>query len=130
MKISIFNIEGMTCPSCSASVEKQIDELNGIKSRNVNHVTDDAKIEYDETVTSEEEIISMHEKIGASVKVLREKKGISQMEMALAIGIKSVAFYSNCENSKNNKHFNVEHIYKICHYLHISMSDFFQMLKD
>ncbi len=58
MKLIKFNIKGMTCPSCSASVEKQINGLKGINSKNVNHVTDNAKIEYDETVISEEKIIS------------------------------------------------------------------------
>ena len=45
--------------------------------------------------------------------------------MALSIGIKSVAFYSNCENNKYGKHFNVEHLYKIVGILGLSLSTFF-----
>lgn len=74
---------------------------------------------------SEEEITKKHRTIGQHVKKLRESKKISQLQMALSIGIKSVAFYSNCENSKNDKHFNIEHLYKICKVLNISMSSFF-----
>lgn len=74
---------------------------------------------------SEEEIAKQHRLIGKHVKKLRESKEISQLQMALSIGIKSVAFYSNCENSKNDKHFNIEHLYKICKVLDISMSGFF-----
>lgn len=78
---------------------------------------------------TEEEIQEHHRAIGSHIKYLREKKGISQLDIALSIGIKSVAFYSNCENSKNGKHFNVEHIYKICKILGISLSDFFQPIE-
>jgi len=75
---------------------------------------------------TEEEIQGHHRAIGSHIKYLREKQGISQLEMALSIGIKSVAFYSNCENTKNGKHFNVEHIYKICKNLDISISEFYR----
>ncbi len=75
---------------------------------------------------SSEEILKIHKDIGSHIKKLREKKELSQLKVALAIGIKSIAFYSNCENSNNNKHFNVEHIYKICKIFDISMSDFFK----
>ena len=75
---------------------------------------------------SEDEVLKYHKSIGQHVKVLREAKNISQLDMALSIGIKSVAFYSNCENSKNDKHFNVGHLYKIMKILNIEMSDFFK----
>ena len=39
----------------------------------------------------------------------KQPQRISQLEIALTIGIKSVAFYSNCENNNNNKHFDIEH---------------------
>ena len=77
---------------------------------------------------SENEIKSLHKAIGAHIKQLREASGISQLDMALSIGIKSVAFYSNCENSRQDKHFNIEHIYKICKILGISLGDFFEGL--
>ena len=77
---------------------------------------------------SDDEIKSLHQKIGLHIKQLRERKNISQLDMALSIGIKSVAFYSNCENSRQDKHFNIEHIYKICNILGISLSDFFSDL--
>ncbi len=40
-------------------------------------------------------------------------KNISQLESALTIGMKSAAFLGNEENNTNDKHFNIEHIYKI-----------------
>ena len=35
------------------------------------------------------------------------------MDLGLDIGIKSVAFFSNCESNRYNKHFNIEHLYKL-----------------
>ena len=79
---------------------------------------------------SNQEVQELHSVIGRRIKELREEKSISQLDLALAIGIKSVAFYSNCENNKNNKHFNVEHIYKICKVLNITLSDFFDSIES
>jgi len=78
---------------------------------------------------SEKDVLKYHENIGKQVKVLREAQNISQLDMALSIGIKSVAFYSNCENSKNDKHFNVGHLYRITKILNIEMSGFFKEIK-
>lgn len=79
----------------------------------------------DLSVISEEKIKKLHKNIGLHVKQTREGKGISQLDMALSIGIKSVAFYSNCENGQQGKHFNIEHLYKICKVLGITLGDFF-----
>ena len=78
----------------------------------------------------EKEIKKYHKVIGKHIKLLRENKKISQLDMALAIGIKSIAFYSNCENNKYDKHFNMEHLYKICKALGIQMSDFFKEVEQ
>lgn len=79
---------------------------------------------------SDEEILRYQQYIGKRVKYLREEKNIPQLQMALSLGIKSVAFYSNCENSKNGKHFNTEHLYKICKVLGISLGSFFKDLEE
>ena len=57
---------------------------------------------------------------------LREEKNITQLDLALEIGIKSVAFYSNCENNRYGKHFNLEHLYKIAKAFKIPLSSFFE----
>jgi putative transcriptional regulator len=63
--------------------------------------------------STQEEIDNFYKNISANVKRLRESKNITQLDLALEIGIKSVAFYSNCENNKYGKHFNLEHLYKL-----------------
>ncbi|MCW1360668.1 helix-turn-helix transcriptional regulator [Campylobacter sp. US33a] len=75
--------------------------------------------------SSEEEILNFHKDISSKIREIREKKGISQLDLALDIGIKSVAFYSNCENNRYGKHFNLEHLYKICKSLKIQVKDLF-----
>ena len=64
--------------------------------------------------------------ISANVRKLRENKGISQLDMALSMDIKSVAFYSNCESCRYDKHFNLEHIYKISKILGIEVGAIFK----
>ena len=59
------------------------------------------------------------------MRKFRESAGISQLDLAIEIGIKSVAFYSNCENLRYGKHFNLEHIYKISKALNINIKELF-----
>ena len=74
---------------------------------------------------SEDEILKFYENISKRVRELRESHKISQLDMALSIEIKSAAFYSNWENNKYGKHFNLEHLYKISKILNISLNEFF-----
>ena len=70
----------------------------------------------------DDELEQFYKLVSSNVKSARISAGMSQMDLALKLGIKSVAFYSNCENLRYGKHFNLEHIYKISKALNISMS--------
>ncbi len=74
---------------------------------------------------TDDEIMRFYESVSRKVRCLREAKGISQLELALEIGIKSVAFYSNCECNRYGKHFNLEHIYKLAKALQVNLGEFF-----
>ena len=74
---------------------------------------------------TDEEIKVLHQYISNTVKKARESKGMSQLELSLTIGLKSAAFFGNAENNTRDKHFNIEHIYKISKALEIPMSQFF-----
>ena len=76
---------------------------------------------------NEKEIAEFYKKVSQNVRNLRESRGISQLDLALEIGIKSVAFYSNCESNRYNKHFNLEHIYKIAKALNVKMEDILEL---
>jgi len=75
--------------------------------------------------SSNDEIELFYKKISSRIKKLREEKNLTQLDLALDIGIKSVAFYSNCENNRYNKHFNLEHLYKISKSLKIDICELF-----
>lgn len=57
MKKSKFDIEGMTCSSCSSHVEKAVSKLQGIKNVNVNLLSNNMQVEYDENILDQNEII-------------------------------------------------------------------------
>jgi transcriptional regulator with XRE-family HTH domain len=72
---------------------------------------------------SEQEINEFYKTISENVKEARSVVKMSQLDLSLKLGIKSVAFYSNCENLRYNKHFNLEHIYKISKALNVDICD-------
>lgn len=74
--------------------------------------------------SSKEEIDYFYKIISNDVKKYRLEKGFLQEKLALDIGIKSIAFYSNCENNKYDKHFNLEHLYKISKSLDVPLEEF------
>ena len=77
--------------------------------------------------STQEEINNFYKVVSNNVKNHRLEKGFSQEKLALDIGIKSIAFYSNCENNRYYKHFNLEHLYKISKSLNIEISEFFKI---
>ena len=83
-------------------------------------------MEVDFSNSSKEEIEEFYNRISKNIKKIRKEKNITQLDLALDIGIKSVAFYANCENNKYDKHFNLEHIYKIAKSLEV---DYCELLK-
>lgn len=78
---------------------------------------------------TDEEIATFYARVSANVRYYREKSRISQLDLALEIGIKSVVFYSNCENNRYGKHFNLEHIYKLLKAIQIPISALFEPLE-
>ena len=58
MKKTKFNITGMTCSSCSSHVEKAVKSLKGVKSVNVNLLSNSMVVDFDNTIINENEIIN------------------------------------------------------------------------
>jgi transcriptional regulator with XRE-family HTH domain len=79
------------------------------------------KMDYD---FSDEVILKLHKRIGLNVKKFRMEKGLSQLELAYAMGNKSVSLISSAELANDNKKFNIEHLYKISTILDIEMCEF------
>ena len=62
--------------------------------------------------------------IGQNVAKYRKEKGLSQLDLSLAMGYKSVSVVSGAEIYYNSKHFNLEHLLKISQILNIEISEF------
>ena len=63
-----FIIEGMTCASCSAAVERVTRKLPGVKSSQVNLATNRARIVYDPEQVDAQAICAKIEKAGFGAK--------------------------------------------------------------
>lgn len=67
--------------------------------------------------------------IACNVKRIREESKMSQLEVALSIGQKSGGFYANAENNAHNKHFNLNHLYKLSILFEVNICEFFKELE-
>ncbi len=65
--------------------------------------------------------------VSKNVKKYREKKGYSQLQLALEIGMNGAAYLGRAEIRKNNNHFNIKHLAKISKILEIDIKYFFEI---
>lgn len=78
---------------------------------------------------SDEKILQMYKIIGQNVKALREKNKITQLELSYKMGYKSVSLVSAAELCTKNKHFNLEHLYKMSKIFNVDISEFLVKIK-
>ena len=71
----------------------------------------------------------LYQIIGKNVARIRKEKGLSQLDLSLQMGYKSVSIVSSAEIYYNGKHFNLEHLLKISQILDVNICDFFEPLK-
>ena len=64
--------------------------------------------------------------VSANVKKYREEKGLTQIQLALEIGLTGGAYLGRAEIRKNNHHFNIKHIVKIAKVLDIEVCMLFE----
>ncbi len=81
------------------------------------------------TVDFENGLEEFYKLVSANVVRIRKEKKISQLKLALAIGHSNATFLGKAELLAENKHFNLEHLYKIATVLDVSIEEFFQPLK-
>ena len=78
------------------------------------------------SLEKDEDINNFYKIVSENVKRIRIEKNKPQLDLVLEMGLKSTAFYSRCENLKDNHHFNMEHLYKIAIALNVDIKDFFE----
>ena len=74
----------------------------------------------------EEDIKEFHLKIVNNVKRIRKEKNFTQTELSQTIGHKSVSTIGKIEANIENKHYNIEQLYKIAVALEVDICEFFQ----
>ena len=77
MKKVKFDIQGMTCSSCSSHVEKAVAKLEGVSNLSVNLISNNMTLEYDEQILSIEKIIKAVEGAGYGATLADENRKIN-----------------------------------------------------
>jgi Cu+-exporting ATPase len=91
MKKETYNVTGMSCASCSASIEKTLNKIDGIKA-SVNLATEKVNVEFDENKYDFEKIKEVVESIGYNInqdKIINKEElyeeAISKLQNKLLI---------------------------------------------
>ncbi|MDR2153156.1 MAG: helix-turn-helix domain-containing protein [Helicobacteraceae bacterium] len=71
------------------------------------------------------DVARLYKQIGANVKRIRTEKKISQLELSVEMGLKSVSLVSKAEIALENKHFNLEHLARIAYIFGVDIREFF-----
>lgn len=79
-----FDVVGMTCASCQAHVQKAVDSLDGIISCNVNLLSNNMEVEYDENKLDDEKIKKAVDDAGYKA-ILPNEKVINNNEKDYAL---------------------------------------------
>ena len=74
----------------------------------------------------EHDIQEFHLKIVNNVKRIRKEKHFTQTELSQTIGHKSVSTIGKIEANIENKHYNIEQLYKIAVALDVNICEFFR----
>lgn len=92
MKKVKFDIQGMTCSSCSSHVEKAVSKLEGIQNVNVNLLSNNMIVNYDETILDNEKIIQavINAGYGATCEQPKETKKKEKKQDVQTENIKSM----------------------------------------
>lgn len=75
---------------------------------------------------NETDIDNLHIRIGMNVKKYRELRGITQLQLSLAMNLKSPGLISQSELYLGKQHFNIKHLYQLAYILECNISDFFE----
>ena len=78
MKKEKFDVQGMTCSSCSSHVEKAVCKLEGIQKVNVNLLSNNMIVEYDEKVLDNSKIVKAVIDAGYSANLSNEENNLSK----------------------------------------------------
>ncbi len=80
MKKELLDITGMSCSACSSRIEKVVNKMQGVEQINVNLLTNNAHISFDESIVDEAAIIARIEKLGFGASVHAQSKAAAPVK--------------------------------------------------
>ena len=72
------------------------------------------------------DVDNLYRRIGSNVKKYRELRGMTQLQLSLALNLKSPGLISQGELYLKKQHFNIKHLYLLAHILECDITDFFK----
>lgn len=89
MHTQTYKVKGMHCASCSSVIEKTFKKVVGVKSAEVNYGTEKAKVSFDPSKTSPQDLSKHIEPLGYSLEIPQsaEEMGMSESEHAAHLGL-------------------------------------------
>lgn len=99
----IYRIKGMHCASCAAIIEKTFKKTEGVKSAEVNYGTETAKIDFDESKTSPEQLSKKIEPLGYSLFTNEHDSAIGPSAKEMGMSENEHATHLGLNQSKKEK---------------------------
>ncbi len=96
MKKTSLRVDGMSCTSCSAAIERKLNKTEGVDTATINFATEKLMVSFDDSALSIEEIGSLIEDLGyqpdlTSVEADEEEEGITKTETMKVAGMTCTA---------------------------------------
>lgn len=96
MKTVLFKVKGMSCAACSATVEKFLKETDGVSEASVSLGTEEAKVVFDENITSPEALCKAIKRTGYSLTEMTantsEKTSQFPFRLVFCLGLSLILF--------------------------------------
>lgn len=77
-----FDVQGMTCAACSATIEKQVGHLSGVAAVQVNLLASSMQVTFDEQAIDDQAIIAAVEKAGYGAQIAGELRAATEKTAA------------------------------------------------
>lgn len=89
MNTNVYKVKGMHCASCSSVIEKTFKKVPGVNAIEVNYGTEKAKISFDSSKISPEDLSKHIEPLGYSldIPITAEEMGMSESEHRAHLGL-------------------------------------------
>lgn len=88
----VLDVEGMTCASCSAAIERNLKKQMGVDQIQVNLATNTALLKYDPSLIKLSELEKVVSKIGYSIKEQEKNRDITEEERKKIAHYKDMTF--------------------------------------